>query len=84
MGVTLHEGWVIITFNELPPRAGLLRYEQVGGLCQWVLDVPASHNQGAYHAFIDPLSVKAITPCTEAEALKFAAELAAPREPPAA
>ena len=84
MGTTLHEGWSILTFVDRAPCAGLLRYEQVGNLYQWVLDVPACHGHKGYTAIIDPLCVKTVTPCTDVEAVKFVATPAALREPPAA
>ena len=82
MGITLHEGWSILTFTDRPPQAGLLRYERVNALHQWVLDVPACHRHKGFTAIIDPLCVESITPCTDVEAVKFANLPAELREPP--
>ena len=84
MADTLHEGWVILTFADREPLAGMLRYEKVGELFQWVLDVPASHRHRGYVAIIDPLAIKTVTPCTDTEAVKFISTRAPLREPPAA
>ena len=82
---TLHEGWAILTFtDQRPPHAGRLRYEQVGQMYQWVLSVPACHGHQGFEAIINPLHVKAITPCSEEDAIAFAHTPAALREPPAA
>jgi hypothetical protein len=84
MGITLHEGWSIVTFVDRSPAAGLLRYEKVGEMFQWVLDVPASRHHKAYTAVIDPLSVRSVTPCSDVVAVKYADTASPLRKPPAA
>ena len=84
MGITLHEGWSIVTFVDRSPAAGLLRYEKVGEMFKWVLEVPASRHREAYSAVIDPLSVRSVTPCSNGVAVKYADSARPLREPPAA
>ena len=74
MGTTLYEGWAIVTFDDAngkPPLAGRLRYELVGALDQWSIDVPACHHHHGYSAIIDPRGVRSVTPCSEGEATVF-------------
>jgi len=84
MSATLHEGWAILSFIDGPALAGLLRYERVGTLYQWALDVPPCHHHSGYTAIIDPLRVKAVRPCVEPDAADFMNGPASLREPPAA
>jgi hypothetical protein len=84
MGTTLHEGWAVLTFVDSPPLAGRLRYEQVGSLYQWVLDVPAGHYHTGYSAIVDPLRVRSIRPCNEGTATEFARQPAPLRDADAA
>ena len=84
MGTTLHEGWSILTFADRPALAGLLRYEKVGAIYQWAVDVPACHRHNGYTAIVDPLSVRSVLPCTDIEAVQFMSSPAPLREPPAA
>ena len=77
MGITLHEGWAILTFSDRPAVAGVLRYERVRGDSephQWALEVPACHHHMQYTAFIDPASITSVMPCTDVEAVLFMAK----------
>ena len=62
----------------------MLRYEKVGALYQWALDVPACHHHQGCTAIVDPLSVNGVLPCTDIEAVQFMTLPAPLRKPPAA
>lgn len=80
----LYEGWAIVILVDRAPLAGLLRYEQIGTVHQWMLEVPAGHHHDAYRMLLDPLLIKRVIPCSDTDAVKFMRAATPVRDPPAA